>query len=211
MTLDGSPPTDPFNDTEYRNIAIEAWKKVVQTQEHFNEICMKVRTLYATVMAALISVYGVIVKQGGNVNSDHIITIDPIIPISFAGILATALFYFTDRYWYHNLLLGAVDQGREIEDRWSSAIPELGMGSKISARSPIDVSQRPYLCWVARWVVSDPRLKSEKKIHSDAKIEIFYKPLLFISAIIAFLSLIFGGLKFHSVCIAAMVWNCFFG
>lgn len=196
---------DPLGDIEQRKIALEAWKKVVQTQEHFNEICMKVRTLYATVMAALISVYGLLSKQPSAAVDDTIFRVDPILPISIAGVLVTALFYFTDRYWYHNLLLGAVDQGREIEERWKTAIPDISMGSKISDRSPIDLSQRPLLRWVAGWAVSDTRLKTDHKIHSDAKIEIFYKPLLYLTVAIAMGSFLLGGFKIKDSSIASHV------
>ena len=32
---------EPPNDAESKELAVEVWKKVVQTQEHFNEICIR--------------------------------------------------------------------------------------------------------------------------------------------------------------------------
>lgn len=198
---------NPIDDDEHRKLAVEAWKKVVQTQEHFNEICMKVRTLYATVLAAIISVYGVVIKQSPQVVQGGNVSVDAIVPVALAVTLSTALFYFVDRYWYHQLLLGSVDQGIEIEGRWANIIPEIALGSKISARSQIDMAQRPIKRRLAQVFVSDPRLKTDKKIHSDAKIELFYKPPLYVAGIIFITSLLCGGVKINSLGIGERLIN----
>lgn len=73
--------------------------------------------------------------------------------------------------------MGAVLQEGEIEERYKEEIPELGLGAKITERSPVELHG-----WlarlVARIVVTDKRFKSTGKLHSDAKIELFYKSIV---------------------------------
>jgi hypothetical protein len=186
-------------------LAIEISKKVVQTQEHFNDICMKVRTLYGTVIAVILSVYGAFLKGGGTAMHVNVVAVDPIVPISLALVLVTYLFYFVDRYWYHQLLLGSVAQGAFIEERWGTIIPELRMGAQITAKSAIDISHRPLVAALARWVVTDKRLKTNRKLHSDAKIEVFYKPIGLLAAAVFLLSLVCGGVRVNDRAIASYV------
>lgn len=188
-------PSPPIDHAEHRALAVEVWKKVVQTQEHFNEICMKVRTLYATVIAVILSVYGAFLKEGGAVMHVSRVAVDPIVPISLALVLVTYLFYFVDRYWYHQLLLGSVAQGAFIEERWGGIIPELSMGAQITAKSAIDISHRPVVASLARLVVTDVRLKTSKRLHSDAKIEVFYKPIGLLALAVFLLSFACGGVQ----------------
>lgn len=195
----------PLSPNDHASLAVEAWKKVVQTQEHFNEICMKVRTLYATVVGAIVSFYGVFLRdKSPNVQIGDL-EFDQILPISFAVILVSSLFYFVDRHWYHRLLVGAVNQGIAIEARWVATLPEIGMGSKITESSAIDLADRAIVVWVLGWFVSDKRLKSEKKLRSDAKIEIFYKPVIFASLAVFLVSTFFGGVKVQKLSIYELI------
>lgn len=195
----------PTDDADHRILAIEVWKKVVQTQEHFNEICMKVRTLFATVIAVILSVYGAFLKGGAAPVHVSLLAIDPIVPIALALVIVTYLFYFVDRYWYHQLLLGSVAQGRFIEERWAKIIPELRMGAEITAKSAVDISHRPLVAWLAGIVVTDQRLKTTKKLHSDAKIEVFYKPIGLLALIVFLSSVAFGGLRINERSLASYV------
>jgi hypothetical protein len=197
-----SAPTD---DNSHRNAAVQIWIKVVQTQEHFNEIGMKVRTMYATVMAGILSLYGIFVEH-----SSHIVfwtvSIDAIIPICFAIILMSTLFYFVDRYWYHRLLMGAVKQGAYIENRWKEILPELGMGQKISDESSIDLNNKKVVLWIAKRFVSDPELKTTGNLHSDGKIELFYKPVRMLAVILLVAAILLGGVRFSEHSIAYYIW-----
>jgi hypothetical protein len=105
------------------------------------------------------------------------------------------LFYFADRYWYHRLLLGAVEQGIQIERDWGERLPEITMGSKIAAKSPVDVSRSRFVRWLAGFIITDPRLKTTGMLHSDAKIELFYKPMGIIPAVAALFVAVVGGVS----------------
>ena len=204
-------PSAPKPD-EHAALALDVWKKVVQTQEHFNEICMKVRTLYATVLAAILSVYGVFLKD----TTKHGIEIagfdfDPILAVCVAVFVASTLFYFVDKQWYHRLLLGAVEQGAEIEERWGSILPEIKLGSKITAKSPVDLSSSPKTAWFLKLFVEDERFKNSNKLHSDAKLEVFYKPIRSLSVIIFVTACLFGGVSYNGNSIAGILWQALKG
>lgn len=206
--MNKAPPI--VNDAEHRALVVEVWKKVIQTQEHFNEICMKVRTLYATVVAAVLSVYGAFLRQAGDALQVQQFSISPIVPVSLAVVVVTSLFYFVDRYWYHRLLLGAVDQGKFIEDRWADVIPEIKMGAKISERSAVDLKHRPFVTWLAQRAVSDDKLKKNGSLHSDAKIEVFYKPIGAFALAVFIGAIFFRGVRIqgHSIAYhAAEAWE----
>ena len=192
---------------EREKLVLDAWKKVVQTQEHFNDTCMQVRTLYATVVAAILSLYGLVIKQAPPSIKIVGFDIDAIIPILLAISLSSYLFYFVDRYWYHQLLLGAVAQGAQIEEEWGHKLPEITMGAKITARSPVDISKSRFLRLLAQAVVTDARLKTSGMLHSDAKIEIFYKPLGYVALTLTLVIGLFGGIKYHEVSITQTLWS----
>ena len=191
MTFDAEPTAEDLD----RIVTI--WSRVVQTQEHFNDICMRVRTLYATVIAAIVASYGVLIEHSKQVIAFDNVEIDALGPMTLAASLAAYLFYFVDRYWYHSLLLGAVDQGADIESQWADRIPELQLGRKILERSPVSLENRTVAYWFARMFVRDPRLRSERKIHSDGKIEIFYKPVARLMLTAFLLSSLFGGIEYR--------------
>jgi hypothetical protein len=118
-----------------------------------------------------------------------------------------------DRYWYHRLLLGAVLQGGMIEKKYASELPELGLGAKISERSPVELNN-----WfgrkVADLVVSDDRYKKNKKLHSDAKIELFYKSIVLLFFLLFFFTILFVGVfvgkdtlfEFLALKVSTIVW-----
>jgi len=162
-------------DDKQRDSIIEIWKTVVEVQQHFNEIEMKIRGLFITIVIAIGAAQGFLIEKRFSIPFHSV-------PILYAnvmpllGVLAAYLFYFVDRYWYHRLLLGSVLQGGFIEEKYADELPELSLGSKITETSPVELHN-----WLARivanWVVSDERYKKTKKLHSDAKIEFFYKSM----------------------------------
>jgi hypothetical protein len=93
------------------------------------------------------------------------------------GIVGTLLFYFLDRFWYHRLLLAAVEHAGTIESKYAKEMPELSLGKSISAKS----SYTPgcLVCLLASLVmVRDDRLWKTGRLHSEAKIELFYKSVI---------------------------------
>lgn len=160
---EGPPPLGPGQ--------IEIWKKIVDVQQHFNDLELRVRNYALIVTGAFLGLGGYAIKDGGTV---YLFGIEMSLAglVVFAAIFPLAAFYFMDRLWYHRLLDGSVLAGIEAE----KAIKDLGykvdLGSKIKEISPF-----------ALWVTGT-------KIHSKTKMDIFYgmlfAGLLIVSAILAF-------------------------
>lgn len=162
-------------DNDERKNIIEIWKAVVGVQQHFNEIEMKVRGLFITIVVAIAAAQGFLIEKKLSVSIGRsTILYANVMP--WLGILATYLFYFVDRHWYHRLLMGSILHGGSIEQKYANEIPELALGAKISEQSPVELKN-----WLARKVadvvVSDERWVKNKRLHSDAKIEFFYKSI----------------------------------
>ncbi len=178
---------------------IEAWKQSVDVQQHFNEICMKIRNYYITVVTALLALIGVILSRV----TDPYFAIGPIevhtaLPVLAAIVLASYLFYFIDRHWYHRLLLGAVRNALEIENEIGEQVTGIRLTGKIGDASPVDVSFRApgsTLLWLLGLVFgADKRVWTERKIHSDAKIAIFYKSIAYMFLALLIALCFFGGI-----------------
>lgn len=161
-----------------KTLFIELWKKTIDVQQHFNEIEMKIRSLFVTIFTGLLALYGYFVKSGDEMS----FVIDSF--FTFTIISITFLFYFTDRYWYHRLLNGAVKQGIDLEKIISKEISQINLTGKIKENSPIKVYKWivclrnvPIIGFLISLFINDPNFK-EGRIHSDAKIEIFYKSVV---------------------------------
>lgn len=166
---------------------IEIWKSIVEVQKHFNEISMKIRGIFATILLALLAAVGFLLDKGlvlkfGCLNVQYAV----LLPIFGMG--GAALFYFIDRYWYHRLLVGAVKHAIMIEKKYSKELPELSLSDAIGKESSYE--PRGVVRLLANILVNHEKYRETKKLHSDGKIELFYKSvilaLFLISAIIAF-------------------------
>lgn len=150
---------------------IEIWKKIVDVQQHFNDLELRIRNFALIVTGAFLGLGGYAIKDGGIIDAFGL-------EVSIAGLVVVSAvfpllaFYFMDRLWYHRLLDGSVQAGIEAE----TALKELGykvdLGSKISTMSPFTL-----------WVIGT-------KIHSKNKMDIFYLmlvvALLFVGGCLAF-------------------------
>lgn len=161
---------------------------------HFNDMGMKIRNLYFTVLAAAIGLIGVV--QGKQIEIPYFyISIHVPLFVLVSVIPISMLFYFLDAHWYHRLLLGAVKQCAMIEVRYSAVLPEIQLGKSISAESPVKfdgIWRRVF------WFISDGRFrdKSKSRIHSDAKIEVLYKSVIYATAALLIPYALFSAVQF---------------
>jgi hypothetical protein len=118
---------------------IDIWKKIVDVQQHFNDIEMRIRALAITALAAMLGAAGYAHKEqigltifGGWVSASFVITL--------LTLIVWMVFYFLDRHWYHRLLYGAVSAGAEMEKAIQTVVPELDLGGAISRSSPVELN-----------------------------------------------------------------------
>lgn len=150
---------------------IEIWNKIVDVQQHFNDLELRIRNFALVITGAFIGLGGYAIKDAGiarlfglEVSVAGIIMLSAIFPLT--------AFYFMDRLWYHRLLDGSVYAGIDAE----AALKELGykveLGSKIKEYSPFPM-------WLTKW-----------KIRSANKMDMFYAilagSLLLVAVVVGF-------------------------
>ncbi|RYZ85243.1 MAG: hypothetical protein EOP04_16390, partial [Proteobacteria bacterium] len=146
---------------------VEIWKKVVDVQQHFNDLELRIRNFALIVTGAFLGLGGYAIKDGGFVN---VLSYD----ISSAALIVGAslvplgAFYLMDRLWYHRLLDGSVRAGVSAENELRSLNVSVSLGEKISESSPFKV---PFI---------------NCKVHSRHKMDWFYGLLALALAILTF-------------------------
>jgi hypothetical protein len=150
---------------------IEIWKKIVDVQQHFNDLELRIRNFALGVTGAFLGLGGYAIKDGGVLSA-----MGMQFPVSalvvFSAVLPLFAFYLMDRLWYHRLLDGAVEAGIEAENALKALGYSVDLGSKISARSP-------FTLWLLNW-----------KIHSKRKMDFFYLMLVLGVLAVAFILVI---------------------
>jgi hypothetical protein len=163
---------DPSVPSPLATGQIEIWKKIVDVQQHFNDLELRIRNFALVVTGAFLGLGGYAIKDAGTIRAFGVeVSIAGL--VVFSAILPLFAFYFMDRLWYHRLLDGAVTAGIEAESYLNDLGYKVNLGSKISERSPFIL-----------WLVG-------KKIHSKTKMDMFYLILVTALLIVA-LSLGFG-------------------
>jgi hypothetical protein len=114
---------------------IEVWKKIVDVQQHFNDLELRIRNFALIVTGAFLGLGGYAIKDGGfvSIGGQNISSAALIVGASLLPLVA---FYLMDRLWYHRLLDGAVHAGISAESELNTLGVVVGLGAKISQTSP---------------------------------------------------------------------------
>lgn len=117
---------------------VEVWKKVVDVQQHFNDLELRIRNFALVVTGAFLGLGGYALKDGGfaGLGAHQISTASLIIS---AALLPLSAFYLMDRLWYHRLLDGAVKAGISAEGKLNALGVHVDLGTQISKASPVRV------------------------------------------------------------------------
>jgi hypothetical protein len=181
---------------EKRKQIIDVWKTIVGVQQHFNDIEMRIRAMFITIIFALFASIGFLLDKKVSV-SIFSFDVQFSVVLLLIGAFGTYLFYFMDRYWYHRLLMGSVKHGADIEKKYREEMPELSLSNAISKESPYALKWR-LTRFLARLVVTEPRYAEAGKLHSDGKIEVFYKVIIWLFVIAAVIIAAMGGVRPHT-------------
>jgi hypothetical protein len=126
---------DKIMQDEQRKEVIEVWKTIVEVQQHFNDISMRIRGMFVTILLALFASIGFLLDKKLSLDFGSFrVQFATLIPLF--GVFGTCLFYFIDRFWYHRLLKGSVNHAIEIEKKYKDDMPELSLSDAIGAISP---------------------------------------------------------------------------
>jgi hypothetical protein len=145
------PPAPPLGAGQ-----IEIWKKIVDVQQHFNDLELRIRNFALIVTGAFLGLGGYAIKDAGVVKLFGLeVSIAGLVVVS--AIFPLAAFYFMDRLWYHRLLDGSVYAGIEAETALKDLGYKVDLGSKIKEHSPFKL-------WLTK----------KKMIRSATKMDLFY-------------------------------------
>ena len=171
---------------------LDTWKAIVDVQMHFNDIGMRIRSMFVTILLALFASIGFLLDKKLSLELGRLnILFATLVPLF--GIFGTMLFYFVDRYWFHRLLKGAVNHAIKIEGQYGAQLPELALSAEIGKES-FFVPQG--ILWlVAKVLVRHERFRERGQLHSDGKLEIFYKSVMVALLGTAVLIGVFGGVS----------------
>ena len=82
----------------------------------------------------------------------------------------------------------------EIEKKYKAELPELSLSEAIGRESPY--KPRGPVLWAAKLLVSHPNFKNSSMLHSDGKIELFYKSVMVVLLIVTLVLAALGGVTF---------------
>lgn len=184
-------------------ITVDIWKYVVSVQMHFNDMEMRIRNLYFTILAASFGLLGVV--QGKEIELTSRIYISIMLFVILALIPISMLFYFMDRHWYHRLLQGAVAQAIEIETKFADKLPEIQLGSQISKASPVEFKSRIWK--LIFFFIRDKRFRKHSRLHSDQKIEVLYKSAIWVSIAVIVIYGLIGGVQIGKCAVLPYVFD----
>lgn len=99
---------------------IEEWKIVIQTQMHFNDLLIKMRTATLSVVLAVFGAtgYSFAAIEISPFTFGILGVIHPAVFIIVSGILILGVVFVVDYKYYYKMLLGAVKQGYEFDNEF---------------------------------------------------------------------------------------------
>ncbi|AMG59504.1 hypothetical protein [Pantoea vagans] len=151
------------SELELLKLKVDIWKQVIGTQQHFNDLAMKIRNFAILILSAFIGAIGVSFKSGFAFPLfGHYISASFFLSIGAACIWL--LFFFVDIYWFHPLLVGSVNKGIEIEEKIGPELKEfIDLTHVVGRESPKEVkfSIKKKFIW-------------KKTLHSKHKAKLFY-------------------------------------
>jgi hypothetical protein len=104
-------------------LILEEWKTVIQTQMHFNEMLMKMRTAAVTIALAFFGAAAVSLQYDKMFLTIGSLQFHAGVLIIALGLGMLAGVFCLDYYYYFRMLLGAVGRGYEIDEAYKDKIP----------------------------------------------------------------------------------------
>jgi hypothetical protein len=122
-----SAPANNNAELDRVKLEVEIWGKIVDAQQHFNDLGLRIRSMAIPVLVGAIGFAGYVVKEQANYFFALVIIV--------AGIVGWGAFFMMDRYWYHNLLRAAATHAGQVEERLLPLLPSIGLSSAITRDS----------------------------------------------------------------------------
>ena len=140
-----------MSSTEEIRLILEEWKTVIQTQMHFNDMIMKMRTTGVTIVLAFFGAAAISLQYERLFLRICGFSFHAAVLIIACGLGMLVGVFFLDYFYYYKMLLGAVKRGYQIDqaykDRLVDGVKMFGLSTEIR-----DAIGRPHLSKVFIWI-----------------------------------------------------------
>ncbi len=124
------------NEIEQTKLVLEEWKTVVQTQMHFNDMIMRLRTTGISIVLAFFGAASISLQYPQLYLTSQYFSFHASVLIIASGLVLLISVFVLDYFYYYKMLIGAVERGYEIDKMYKEKpLDELrlfGMSKKIS-------------------------------------------------------------------------------
>lgn len=117
------------------SLQVEIWKRVIDSQEHFNDIGMRIRALTLTATTLALSAAGLVYVHTSSIQVFGA-TVSPAAFVPLLGLIPTLAFWNLDVYWFYRLLRGAVEESKRLEQGLRSHGVSVRLNREISEMKP---------------------------------------------------------------------------
>ncbi len=153
-------------DIEDKKLTVDAWKQVVQVQMHFNDLELRIRNFAVATTGAFLAFGGYTLKDAGYVAvAGFSVSVASLVVIS--SILPVVSFYLMERFWYHPLLVGSVNEGANLESGLSQNGIPISLGSNITRKSGVQ-----------NWILGEALKFSEDDLKREPALQRYKKELV---------------------------------
>lgn len=119
---------------------MDAWKKTIEVQQHFNDLSWRIRALWLTALTFALGATFLAYKDSKLVAMGFLGDKSPSLVIPVLGLFLWAAFWFVDAAWYHRLLVGSVKEGVRLEKVLTLGGTEVSLTSAIGDSSPVSTA-----------------------------------------------------------------------
>ena len=107
----------PTKETE---LILEEWKTVIQTQMHFNDMIMKMRTTGVSIVLAVFGAAAYSLQYDELYLTIHGSSFHASVLVILFGLGMLVGVFGLDYFYYYKMLLGAVNRGEEIDEAYKN-------------------------------------------------------------------------------------------
>ena len=141
---------DNDNSMEETKLILEEWKTVIQTQMHFNDMIMKMRTTGVTIILAFFGAAAISLQYANLYLTICNFSFHASVLIIICGLVMLSGIFVLDYFYYFKMLLGAVERGYQIDraykDKLIDGAKMFGLSTEIRKAVGRPDRSKVYIC-----------------------------------------------------------------
>jgi hypothetical protein len=129
------PENLKLSDKEKLDYDLQIWKVAVDTQMHFNDLLIRMRTIIISIVLAVFGAFAVALKDADLTAPITATKAKICIIVIKIGIFFLVGHFIIDLFYYFRLLLGAVKFTEALDDKYKN-LEIFGLSKSISKKTP---------------------------------------------------------------------------